>query len=197
MTGTLDKRQCGPCTACCSELKIDTPELSKKARLPCPHLSIKGCGIYAARPPVCREFLCGWRLFEELDDAWRPDLSGVLAMRQAPAELPAAWRHAPYGVHLVVIGGEAAVMRPAFAAYVVSLMTRGIPVFLSAASPYIVLNEHLEADSDPAFLRQRLAALYALLHAARFGRSLPKRIAFLYRLQIDRQRQKFLRKSIG
>jgi hypothetical protein len=40
--------------------------------------------------PVCQQFLCGWRLFDELDDDWRPDLSGVLVMRKAPAELPAA-----------------------------------------------------------------------------------------------------------
>jgi len=44
-------------------------------------------------------------------------------------------------------------------------------------------------------VRERLAELYGLLHAARFERSLWKRIRFLYRLQIDRQRQKFLMKS--
>lgn len=192
----LARRQCGPCNACCVELKIDTPQLRKKARLPCPHLTASGCGIYKERPPVCREFLCGWRLFEDMGDDWRPDLSGVLAMRKAPGELPAAWaKAAPYGVHLVVIGGEAAVVRPAFPDYVQRLMTRGIPVFLSAASPYILLNEHLEPDSGPAFLRQRLMELYRLLHAARFGQSLCRRIVFLYLLQIDRQRQKYLRRS--
>jgi hypothetical protein len=192
----LAQRQCGPCTTCCVELKIDTPELRKKARIACPHLSTAGCGIYAAHPPVCRQFLCGWRLFEEMSDDWRPDLSGILALRKAPDELPVAWRGAPYGVHLVVIGGEAAVKRPAFAAYVASLLTRGIPVFLSAASPYILLNDHIEADAQPAFLKERLAELYDLLHAARFGRSLLKRMVFLYRLQIDRQRRKYIRKSM-
>jgi hypothetical protein len=191
----LDRRTCGPCTACCVELKIDVPELRKRARVPCPHLTASGCGIYEGRPPVCRHFLCGWRLFDELDDDWRPDLSGVLALRKAPDELPAAWRGAPYGVHLEAIGGEAAVMRPAFGRYVAGLMIRRIPVFLSAASPYILLNEHIEAGSDGAVLKERLAELYRLLHAARFGRSLWKRICFLYRLQIDRQWQKFLMKS--
>jgi len=192
----LAKRQCGPCTVCCVELKIDTPELRKKARTACQHLSAAGCGIYAAHPPVCQQFLCGWRLFEEMSDDWRPDRSGILAMRKAPHELPVAWQNAPYGVHLVVLGGEAAVQRPAFAGYVTSLLARGIPVFLSAASPYILLNEHLEAEADPAFFRERLAELYDLLHAARFGRGLLKRITFLYRLQIDRQRQKYIRKSM-
>jgi hypothetical protein len=193
----LGKRQCGPCTACCVELKIDTPELRKKARMPCPHLDTAGCGIYAAHPPVCQQFLCGWRLFKEMGDDWRPDLSGILALRKAPDELPVAWRSAPYGVHLVVIGGEAAVKRPAFADYVASLLARGIPAFLSAASPYILLNDHLEAEADTAFFRARLAELYGLLHAARFGRGLLKRMVFLYRLQIDRKRQKYIRKSMA
>jgi hypothetical protein len=191
----LHKRICGPCNVCCVELEIEAPELRKKARVPCPHLAGAGCGIYAARPDVCQQFLCGWRLFEELDDGWRPDLSGVLAMRKAPPELPAAWQSAPYGVHLAILGGEAAMLRPAFVSYAAQLMAQGIPVFLSAASPYILLNDHVEADADPAFLGERLAELYALLHAARFGRSLLKRIVFLYRLQIDRERQKFLNKS--
>jgi len=194
----LGKRTCGPCTACCVELKIDVPQLRKKARVPCQHLSASGCGIYENRPPVCRQFLCGWRLFEDLGDDWRPDLCGALMLRKAPDELPAAWaQRAPYGVHLVIIGGEAAVKRPAFAAYVARLLAGRIPVFLSAASPYILLNEHIQAECDAALLKDRLAELYALLHAARFGRSLWKRVAFLYRLQIDRQRQKYLSKSNG
>jgi hypothetical protein len=192
----LDKRQCGPCNVCCITLKIDTPELKKKARQPCQHLTASGCGIYATRPQVCRQFLCGWRLFEDMGDDWRPDLSGVLALRKAPDELPAVWASAaPYGVHLVVQGGEAAILRPAFLAYVAQLLGRGIPVLLSAASPYIVLNEHLPADSDKTHLKARLAELYALLHASRWERSLFTRVGFLYRLQIDRQRQRFLRKS--
>jgi hypothetical protein len=180
------KRICGPCNACCVELEIAAPELRKKARVPCQNLAGAGCGIYAARPDVCQQFLCGWRLFDELDEGWRPDLSGVLVMRKAPAELPAAWQGAPYGVHLAILGGEAAMMRPAFASYATRLMAQDIPVFLSAASPYILLNDHVEADAEPVFLKQRLAELYRLLHAARFGRSLLKRIVFLYRLQIDR-----------
>jgi hypothetical protein len=190
----LSGRQCGPCTVCCTELKI--PQLRKEARVPCKHLAATGCGIYATRPDVCREFLCGWRLFEEMGDDWRPDLSGVMALRWSPAELPAAWKTAPYGVHLLVIGGEAAVLRPAFIDYVARTMARGLPVFLSAASPYIVLNDHMPAGADRSVLEQRLAELYPLLHAARFGQGLWKRIRFLYRLQIDRGYQKYLGKSV-
>ena len=192
----LDRRRCGPCNACCVELKIAAPELQKKARAPCQHLIASGCGIYASRPAVCQQFLCGWRLFEDLGDDWRPDLSGVMMLRMAPDELPATWAaRAPYGVHLVITGGEEAVLRPAFVDYAAQLMARGIPVLLSAASPYILLNEHLESGIGTASLKARLGELHALLHAARFGESLWKRITFLYRLQIDRQRQKFLGKS--
>jgi hypothetical protein len=191
----LQKRECGPCTACCVELKIVAPELTKQARAPCPHLG-QGCGIYQARPGVCRQFLCGWRLFDDMGEDWRPDVSGVMAMRWAPDELPTAWQQAPFGVHMVILTGETAVLRPAFIAYVAQLMARGIPVFLSAASPYILLNEHVPAEADAAFLKLRLTELYRLLHAARFGRSLLKRVVFLYRLQIDRQRQKYLSRSM-
>jgi hypothetical protein len=59
-------------------------EFRKPANTPCPHLCGTGCGIYETRPPVCQQFLCGWRLFPELTDDWRPDLSGVLVMRKAP-----------------------------------------------------------------------------------------------------------------
>jgi hypothetical protein len=141
-------------------LKIEAPQLRKKAQTPCRHLISTGCGIYAARPGVCRQFLCGWRLFAELEDDWRPDLSGVLMMRKAPAELPAAWRGAPYGVHLDVTGGEAAITRAGFADYVARLMTQGIPVFLSAASPSTLVNEHLNGKprhrTSPACARNCL-----------------------------------------
>jgi hypothetical protein len=191
----LGKRTCGPCNACCIDLKIVAPELKKKARVPCPHLSGQGCGIYENRPGVCREFLCGWRLLEDMDKDWRPDLSGILAMRRAPSEMPEAWKSAPYGLHMVVLTGEDAVLRPAFIRYVGNAMARGIPIFLSAASPYITLNDHIPPGADDVVLRQRLRELYPLLHAARFGAGLWQRIRFLYKLQIDRGYQKYLGKS--
>jgi hypothetical protein len=189
----LHKRNCGPCTACCVSLKIKVPELRKKADEPCRHLTGKGCGIYETRPAVCRQFLCGWRLFEELDDSWRPDLSGMLIMRKAPSEMPPAWRSAPYGVHLIVTGGEAAVRRPPFAAYVARQIARGIPVYLSAPAPSTLVNNHVDAVllGDPAALRERLVWLYSLLRAARWECGLWRMIAPLYRLQMDVQRRRF------
>jgi hypothetical protein len=178
----LDERACGPCTVCCVVLKIEAPELRKKAQTPCRHLTGRGCGIYAARPGICQKFLCGWRLF---------------------AELPAAWRGAPYGVHLDVTGGEAAITRAGFADYVARLMTQGIPVFLSAASPSTLVNDHLDAEAaarDIPRLRQKLLAIYALSHAARWEKGVLRILGPLYRLQLDRQRrkaEKYLSKSNG
>jgi hypothetical protein len=184
----LERRNCGACTVCCVALKIATPELHKKAGTPCRHLSSAGCGIYADRPSVCREFLCGWRLFAELDDDWRPDRNGVLVMRKAPAELPPAWRGAPYGVHMIIIGGEAAAAHPSLVAYVARLMRQNIPVFLSAGSPSTLVNEHLNQAmaGDLAALGDKLRTLYALLHAARWERGLLRMIPALYRLQVAR-----------
>jgi hypothetical protein len=184
----LAKRACGPCTLCCTHLKIDTPAFRKPAQTSCANLGGAGCGIYEARPPVCQQFLCGWRLFPELGDDWRPDLSGVLVMRKAPTELPPAWRGAPYGVELAITGGVAAVTRPGFAEQAASLLTKNIPVFLSAASPSTLLNEHLDPATDLAGLRQKLLQLYGLLHAARWKRGKLFMIIPLYRLLLDRQR---------
>jgi len=197
---TLAKRRCDTCTVCCTELKIETEEFRKPANTPCKHLCGAGCGIYETRPPVCQQFLCGWRLFAELTDDWRPDLSGVLVMRKAPGELPPAYRAADYGVELAIIGGEAAVTRPGLADYAAGLLARNIPVFLSAASPSTLLNEHVDSTITLPALRQKLVQLYGLLHAARWKRGKLMMLIPLYRLQLDRQRflaQKSLDKSNG
>jgi hypothetical protein len=197
---TLAKRVCGPCTVCCTELKIETPQLRKPANTPCKHLGGAGCGIYETRPPLCQQFLCGWRLFAELTDDWRPDVSGVLVMRRAPAELPPAWQSAPYGVELAIVGGEQAVTRAGFAEYAARLLAKNIPVFLSAASPSTLLNEHVDAAPGLPALRQKLLELYPLLYAARWKRGKLLMMLPLYRLLLDRQRflaQKSLAKSKG
>jgi hypothetical protein len=196
----LAKRACDACTVCCTELKIETPEFRKAASTACKHLCGTGCGIYETRPAVCQQFLCGWRLFPELTDDWRPDLSGILVMRKAPAELPPAWQSAPYGVELAIIGGEAAVMRAGVVEYAASLLAKNIPVFLSAASPSTLLNEHVDAGPGLPALRQKLLQLYGLLHAARWSRGKLLMLVPLYRLLLDRQRflaQKSIAKSKG
>lgn len=189
----LAARTCGDCTVCCSELKIDTPEFRKKPFVMCRHNTGTGCGIYESRFPVCRSFLCGWRLFAELDEGWRPDRSGVIVMRKAPAELPPAWHGPGHGLHIDITAGEAAVLRPGFAEYVLAQLDRGVAVYLSAQSPATLLNEHLQTGSLEA-AQQDLARLYRLLHAARWKRG-PLMLWPAYRLQLDQQRHKLAKKS--
>jgi hypothetical protein len=69
-------RACGECTACCSVMAIDKPDIQKAAGVLCRYCK-NGCTIYESRPQVCRSFHCGWRQLPVLDDNWRPDRSGV------------------------------------------------------------------------------------------------------------------------
>lgn len=186
----LARRECGPCRACCQELKIDTPELKKKAGALCSHHAGAGCGIYDSRPPVCRQFLCGWRLDEALGDEWRPDLSGVLLVKRSAADMAADFDAEGEGVSIAVVGGEAAIRRPGFAEYVVSLIRKGVPVNMSATSPSTLLNHHLDAataGADMEATRNTLARLYGLLKAAGWQRG-PLALWHLYRLEVERQR---------
>jgi hypothetical protein len=192
----LSRRECGPCQACCRELKIDVPELKKKAGVDCPHLTSAGCGIYETRPPVCRGFLCGWRLFNDLDDSWRPDLSGVLIVKREVSTMPAEYRAAGFGISLVITGGDAAILRPGFAEYVVRLLKKNIGVQMSATSPATLLNHHLDAETagqDMEETRRSLLRLYGLLKAARWKRG-PLILWHLYRLEVARQKALMKRK---
>lgn len=183
------EKACGPCQVCCVALKIDTPQLRKKAQVPCPHLVQKGCGIYEARPPVCRSFLCGWRLLPELDASWRPDLNGVMLLELPQTQLPKAYRAAGPGWVFVVTDGEKAIT-PRLARYIAGLVARRVAVFLSAMTPRIQLNQQLEplvaADNLDGVLGV-LRQTHALLLPARTGRGLG-RIWALYRAQVDRMR---------
>lgn len=70
-------RDCGPCSACCTVLRVD--ELSKPAGHDCRHQrgapDGAGCGIHAERPSVCRGYHCLW-LQGGLEDGDRPDRTG-------------------------------------------------------------------------------------------------------------------------
>lgn len=77
-------RNCDECTVCCTSLRIEEPELMKKADVPCPHLSCeRGCSIYNERPGVCRTWYCGWRILPFLKADMRPDRAGVLIRTDA------------------------------------------------------------------------------------------------------------------
>lgn len=189
----LAKRSCGECKACCHALKIDTPQFRKKAHVACRHLTEAGCGIYATRYPVCQEFLCGWRLFADLNDDWRPDRGGVLIVRLSPDNVPEPYRAAGYGMQMDIIGGEAAVLRPGFADYVADQVRRGVAVRMSAASPAVLVNDFLDGVTDIADIRQTLLYLHSLLQAARWKRGLGM-LGPLYRLKLAQQRAAVLKK---
>ena len=85
----MSDRTCGGCTACCVVLRIAAP-LFKAPGTPCRELvqigPAVGCGIYAARPPVCRDFRCVWLAASDAEcpphmktrDDERPDLCGLM-----------------------------------------------------------------------------------------------------------------------
>jgi hypothetical protein len=80
-------RECGECSACCVTLRIEEAALKKYADVPCPNLRREGgCGIYGSRPDVCRNWYCGWRVMEQLDDSWRPDRSNVIVRLHSDQE---------------------------------------------------------------------------------------------------------------
>lgn len=180
------EKSCGPCQACCVALKIKTPQLRKDARIPCPHLVQKGCGIYESRPPVCRSFLCGWRLMPELDTSWRPDLSGVMLLPLSQAQTPKAYRAAGPGWVFVILDGNKALTHR-LALFVADMVERRVAVFLSAMTPRIQLNEQLEAAGDPEGMLRILRQTHAHLLPASTGRGFG-RIRALYRAQLDRMR---------
>jgi len=119
-------------------------DLDKEAGRYCKHcLPGKGCGIYETRFEVCRGFLCGWRLVPELGEEWRPDKSGILMLTQEVDKLPEEYRSAGPGMNFVVLGGEKAILRPGFAKYVATLVTRKVAVYLSADTPKTLINQYL------------------------------------------------------
>ncbi|HIG8367782.1 YkgJ family cysteine cluster protein [Enterobacter kobei] len=75
----VPERNCGECTVCCISLRIEQPELTKGADIPCPNLSpTKGCAIYDSRPTVCRTWFCGWRVMPFVKEDMRPDKMKIL-----------------------------------------------------------------------------------------------------------------------
>ena len=86
------------------------------------------------------------------------------------------------GSFAVDSGGESTVAGP------------GEVIYLSPGTPVTLVNEHLNGREDVATLRKRLLELYGLLDGGRLG--FFRRIAYLYRLQLDRY-QNLLLKSKG
>jgi hypothetical protein len=184
-------KSCGACNACCVELRVDTPEFQKEGLVPCQHLTAQGCGIYHSRFKICREFLCGWMLFGELDEDWRPDKSGVMILQIAQISLPPAYQPAGNGVQFLVMGGEAAIARPGFAEYVMAQVRAGVGTYLTVSAPHALVNEHLAAIAaagDAPSAVRALTSLYRLIGAIRGKKGVLRTLPHLYRLQLEKRR---------
>jgi len=120
-------RDCGGCTACCTVMAVDKPEMQKAAGVPCRHCA-SGCAIYDTRPALCREFYCGWRHLPILDDDWRPDRSGVFVELEPVDDLT--------GISLVLIGNPLRTVRQGWFIDFVSTGVLGdVPLLLGIPGP--------------------------------------------------------------
>lgn len=143
-------RTCGECTVCCGVAPIDTPEFQKPSGVLCRFCApASGCSIHATRPPVCREWFCGWRQLPLLDDAWRPDRSGVMIALGAD---PAPAGSGPYrSTKFIVTGQDAWLYGRPYLSYLAGLVHAGAATWLATPGP---VGRH----SAKSFLNPSLAA---------------------------------------
>ena len=125
--GLVPGRQCGDCTVCCTVMAIDKPEIQKEAGVTCRHC-VGGCTIYDTRPPLCRDYYCGWRQLPILDESWRPDRSGVY-VEVEPVE-------GATGLSLVLIGNPLKTVRQTWFIDFVAIGVKGhVPLSLGILGP--------------------------------------------------------------
>ena len=161
----IEGRTCGPCTACCEHLIVDEPELQKLPGVLCEHcIRDGGCGIYQTRPTICRTWYCGWRRFAWLEDAWRPDQSGIIVMFEEN-DIPNGYG-SRIALKLELIGTSDALLNPSIATVLAMLFEHNIAVFLSIpgtagyAGKKTLLNPILK---DAVARRDQTAVSYCLL----------------------------------
>jgi hypothetical protein len=157
----FSETSCGGCTVCCLALNIT--EFGKQAGVMCQHCTGAGCGIYETRYDVCKGYLCGYRQLPKLGDAWRPDRSGVLITILGPEDIPEEHRTSGHGMHFIIVGGEKAILRPGFADYLTTLVSRNVAVYLSADSPKTLINKYLQklvSEKNKPGILQMLLHLY-------------------------------------
>jgi hypothetical protein len=100
---TVPGRQCGSCTLCCKVLKI--PETDSAKGQWCLHCAVgQGCEIYEQRPQRCRDFMCGWLVWDKVPEHWHPAKSRIVVVSELGMRLnftvdpgaPGRWREAPW-----------------------------------------------------------------------------------------------------
>jgi hypothetical protein len=147
-------RECGECVACCVEIAIDDPQLSKAAGQACAHCSAQGCAIYASRPHSCRAWYCAWRRLADLPDHLRPDCSGLMAcLMERPGDANPLLR-----LYIVVQWLDARpIARSAKADELLARLRRiGLPVWVGSGEqmslhfPREAVARHLIGGTEPA-----------------------------------------------
>lgn len=159
----LVDRACGECTACCTELTVDTPDFAKRAGTPCVHLAERGCGIHAVRPRICQTWFCAWRRVASMPEEARPDRSGLLVSLNFVREPQNCFEAVSINVRALV--GSNAIENGMAAAVLDSLCDQLIPVWFSDGSTKMLMHPDNEVarlvisgDPAPAHLQDEVAA---------------------------------------
>lgn len=132
-TNPIPGRSCGPCTACCTVLPIETPTFTKPPNITCMHCSAERCGIYETRPEPCRGYHCIWRQAPKLGEEWRPDIIGVLVTDEYD-DVPVGYA-LPTAIRFIVFQNETVVKKKEFVRIIAELVAARMPVFLSLPGP--------------------------------------------------------------
>lgn len=144
---------CGSCTACCRELIVDTPGLTKHAGVLCANcISAKGCAIYRDRPQVCSTFLCGWRQLP-LAEEWRPDRCEII-VTQEPEDRE---RDVLGGWKFFFFGGLDKIFWRPFLTFAASLIAADKIVYISIPGASGHLSRMMAITPDPD-LKKAVAA---------------------------------------
>lgn len=162
-------RECGGCVVCCEVLPVDDREFQKPGGVLCKHCSSKGCGIYATRPAVCREWFCGWRRVAELPDELRPDRSGILIMdyQQNPAP---SLLHKHYLV-AIALRSRDAFLEPPFQKALVHFRKNRVPLWLASSDGAMNL-AHPTLEVALALFGQEPPATPEVAHEAELWRGI-------------------------
>ena len=159
----LPDRECGDCTACCTELTVNTPEFAKPAGAPCVHLSGQGCGIHAVRPRICRTWFCAWRRVASLPDEARPDRSGLLVSLNFVSQPQNCLEGVSINVR--VLAGSDAIANGMAAIVLDNVCDQLVPVWFSDGSKKMLMHPDsdvarfvLAGEPAPAHLQYEVAA---------------------------------------
>jgi hypothetical protein len=163
-------RSCGGCNACCRYFDL-MAELNKPCGILCRHWeSGVGCGIYETRPPACRNFYCDWLLNDALDDAWRPDRSGMI-IRETRDGIPREFGDRN-GLIFALNGPDSSLEADRVVERVSALILQGVPVYLEILGP-------MGFGSDKVMLNRRMAVAAASRNRDRIVAGLREALAFL------------------